>query len=372
MPSDMDKDPKSRLFESEQMTDISPGKINNGLKSRVSESEQMTDTAPSSEMNNNGLSGPLYKVDQVPEHFHELFILRGYRHPKSSALQCVLSVFDATNETLNFWTHFLPSCYFLWMLKGLAETLDFKHDSYTWPLLGYVFSCCIFPLASAVAHTFNTMSHKARHICFFLDYAALSVFTLGVATAYRAYSFPSQLCETWYGRYFICGAVVNSILCTATACETRFMKPSLLRKILRLGAFALPYVYDSVPLMFRLLFCESDDCGLASTYFHTRQFVFAFLAAFLYTTHLPERFYPGQFDIIGHSHQLFHVSSILATFDQLQAILLDMQQRRVNRLPVWTTTALHDSINVMMYIMFINTVIIGLFSLRLLRKTKMM
>ena len=334
--------------------------------------ERAKDPTPAPKGSNSGLSGPLYKVEQVPEHFHELFILRGYRHPKSSALQCVLSVFDATNETLNFWTHFLPSIYFLWVLKGLAQTLDARHDPYTWPLLGYVSVCCVFPLASAVAHTFNTMSHKARHICFFLDYSALSVFTLGVATAYRAYSFPFRLCDTWYGRYFVWGAVVNSVLCTTLACETRFMRPSLLRKILRLGAFALPYVYDSAPLLFRLVFCDADECRLASSYFHTRQFVFAFLAAFLYVTHLPERFYPGQFDIVGHSHQLFHVSSILATFDQLQAILLDMQQRRVARLPVWETSELHNSLVIMLYVTCVNTVIIGLFSLRLLKKTKSM
>lgn len=148
---------------------------------------------PSVTLIGRGLGGPLFHKDEMPEHFHEHFIERGYRHPKSSAWQCVLSLFDATNETLNFWTHFLPSWYFMWVLKGLAETLDFQHDPYTWPLLCYMFACCIFPLASAVAHTFNTMSEKARHVCFFLDYSALSLFSFGVAMSYYAYCFPSGL-----------------------------------------------------------------------------------------------------------------------------------------------------------------------------------
>ena len=48
----------------------------------------------------------------------------------------------------------------------------------------------------------------------------------------------------------------------------------------------------------------SVDGADVSMPYHTRQFVFAALGAFLYTTHLPERLSPGTFDIIGHSHQV--------------------------------------------------------------------
>lgn len=43
--------------------------------------------------------------------FHEDSIISGYRHPRSSATDCVLSLFQLTNETLNVWTHFLPTWY---------------------------------------------------------------------------------------------------------------------------------------------------------------------------------------------------------------------------------------------------------------------
>lgn len=41
--------------------------------------------------------------------FREDGIISGYRHPQSSALDCVLSSFQMTNETVNIWTHFLPT-----------------------------------------------------------------------------------------------------------------------------------------------------------------------------------------------------------------------------------------------------------------------
>ncbi|XP_050404271.1 membrane progestin receptor gamma [Patella vulgata] len=317
-----------------------------------------------------GICGPIYDIDQVPEHFHELYILHGYRHPKSSFKQCILSLFDATNETLNCWTHFLPSLYFFWVFLQLSKTYDFQNDSYTWPLLVYMIVCCLFPLTSAVAHTFNTMSERARHICFFLDYSALSLLSLAVAIAYRAYAFPESLRNTWFGDVFIYGAVINSLICVTVSCETRFLKISLLRKFLRLCSFALPFFYDSSPIAYRLFFGSETECTLSSQYLLARQFLFAFLSAFLYTTHLPERLFPGQFDIIGHSHQLFHVFSILATLDQLKALLQDMRERSNDLKPMWEFHSFGDTIGIFLLVVIINTLIIFIFSIRRLPPAK--
>ncbi|KAG9460794.1 hypothetical protein GDO78_019520 [Eleutherodactylus coqui] len=51
----------------------------------------------------------LLSVHQMPRVFWEDGIMSGYRHPKSSALDCLLSSFQMTNETVNIWTHFLPT-----------------------------------------------------------------------------------------------------------------------------------------------------------------------------------------------------------------------------------------------------------------------
>lgn len=274
------------------------------------------------------LGGPLYKVDQVPEEFHESFIVKGYRSPKSSAIQCILSVFEANNETLNFWTHFLPCWYFLWVLKGLSEEIDFWNDPYSWPLLTYMLASCAFPMASAIAHVFNTMSDKARHVCFFVDYAALSVFTFGVAVSYRAYVFPDALRQTVSVNVFVIGAVVNAMLCTVVSCHSRFMTPGLYPKLLRISAFAAPYFYNCSPVIYRLLYGTAEELAMESQYYHFRQFIFIATSAFLYVSHIPERFYPGWFDIVGHSHQLFHVFTILALLDQMRATLMDQEHRR--------------------------------------------
>ncbi|KAF6075385.1 progestin and adipoQ receptor family member 6 [Phyllostomus discolor] len=121
----------------------------------------------------------LLRVHQVPRVFWEDGIMSGYRRPTSSALDCVLSSFQMTNETVNIWTHFLPTWYFLWRLLALAGDPGFWAEPYHWPLLVFLLPACLYPFTSCCAHTFSSMSPRARHICYFLDYGALSLYSLG-------------------------------------------------------------------------------------------------------------------------------------------------------------------------------------------------
>lgn len=69
--------------------------------------------------------------------------------------------------------------YFVWTLVGRLRGPGGPEDPHSWPLLAYLLTCCIYPLASSCAHTFSPMSTRARHICYFFDYAALSMYSLG-------------------------------------------------------------------------------------------------------------------------------------------------------------------------------------------------
>lgn len=67
----------------------------------------------------------------------------------------------------------------MWTLVGRLQGPGGWEDPNAWPLLAYLLTCCIYPLASSCAHTFSTMSTRTRHICYFFDYAALSTYSLG-------------------------------------------------------------------------------------------------------------------------------------------------------------------------------------------------
>ncbi|XP_054038523.1 membrane progestin receptor delta isoform X3 [Rissa tridactyla] len=126
-----------------------------------------------------------------------------------------------TNETVNIWTHFLPAWYFVWRFLVLSSSLELWRDPYHWPLLIYLLLVCLYPFASSCAHTFSSMSARARHICYFCDYGALSLYSLGCAFAYGAYAMPDHWVSGVWHRYFVPAAALNSFVCTGLSCYSR-------------------------------------------------------------------------------------------------------------------------------------------------------
>uniref|UniRef100_A0A9J7WXF7 Progestin and adipoQ receptor family member Vb n=2 Tax=Cyprinus carpio TaxID=7962 RepID=A0A9J7WXF7_CYPCA len=291
----------------------------------------------------------VFTVHQVPKAFHEDSIISGYRHPRSSATDCVLSLFQLTNETLNVWTHFLPTWYFLWKLMTVLLMENALYDAYTWPLLVFLFSCCVYPLASSCAHTFSTMSTCARHICYFFDYGALSLYSLGKGGTHRHIHF----------------STLSSLACYRNYCHKD--KSPRLSKVLRILAFAFPYLFDNIPLFYRLFLCVGEGCtDNEANSIHVHHTLLAYLTAFLFATHLPERLAPGRFDYIGHSHQLFHVCAIIGTHFQMKAIEADMVLRRSQLLVTAPPITFNNTVGSALVCVCISLGIICLYSLPLL------
>ncbi|XP_062255772.1 membrane progestin receptor delta isoform X1 [Platichthys flesus] len=311
----------------------------------------------------------LFNIHQIPTVFREDSIISGYRHPRSSALDCVLSSFQMNNETINIWTHFLPTWYFLWRFCVLCSTLNFLTDSYTWPLLVYMVLICIYPFTSSCAHTFSTMSPESRHICYFFDYGALSLYSLGCAISYGYYVMPDCWVNSFLHQHFVPIAIGNTLFCTSLSCYSRFLELQFPQrsKALRTGAFVVPFLFDTVPLFYRILLCCGGSCsssGALSS--HCYHLLFAFLTCFLFTAHLPERLAPGRFDFIGHSHQLFHVCAVVGTHFQMEGVLADMAQRKAWLADHGATPSFLGTIGVLVVGLVLNLGIIGIFSAPLL------
>ena len=118
-----------------------------------------------------------FEVDEISAEFRESnpFILTGYRRPNSTMRQCVRSLFTLNNnETLNFWTHFVPFLVVARELCSFCSAYDVWADDFVWPLFIYLATVCFYLITSSVAHALNSMSPVARHICFILDYLSIS------------------------------------------------------------------------------------------------------------------------------------------------------------------------------------------------------
>ncbi|KFQ24266.1 Membrane progestin receptor gamma-B, partial [Merops nubicus] len=168
-------------------------------------------------------------------------------------------------------------------------------DPNSWPLLAYLLTCCIYPLASSCAHTFSTMSTRARHICYFFDYAALSMYSLGSALAYSAYIFPPEWLHSTFHHCYVPVAVLNTAVSTSLSCYSRFLEVEQPRfsKASRTLAFVYPYLFDSIPLFYRFYQCRVESCTDPALLLHYKHTACAFLTCFIFASHLPERLAPG-------------------------------------------------------------------------------
>ncbi|XP_071763212.1 membrane progestin receptor delta isoform X1 [Centroberyx gerrardi] len=311
----------------------------------------------------------LFDIHQVPKVFREDGIISGYRHPRSSAMDCLLSSFQMNNETVNIWTHFLPTWYFLWRFSVLCSTLNFLTDSYTWPLLVYMLLICIYPFTSSCAHTFSTMSPESRHICYFFDYGALSLYSLGCAIAYAAYVIPDCWVNSWLHQHFVPIAIGNTLFCTSLSCYSRFLELQFPQrsKVVRTGAFVFPFIFDTVPLFYRLLLCCGGNCSPSEALSnHCYHLLFALLTCFLFASHLPERWAPGRFDYFGASHQLFHVCAVVGTHFQMEGVIADMTSRRAWLMAHGASPSFLGTIGALALSLVLNLGIIGIFSAPLL------
>ncbi|KFQ91133.1 Progestin and adipoQ receptor family member 6, partial [Nipponia nippon] len=211
-------------------------------------------------------------------------------------------------------------------------------EPYHWPLLIYLLLVCLYPFASSCAHTFSSMSARARHICYFCDYGALSLYSLGCAFAYGAYAMPDHWVSGVWHNYFVPAAAFNSFVCTGLSCYSRWVlgKGASAAAGWKLGLEVSSSSSSSSSALGSCSVSGGFPCSGSGSDPKPSTRLFARRPGFLFASHLPKPRAPGRFDYIGHSHQLFHICAVLGTHFQLEAILCDVRSRRAwlrGRLP---------------------------------------
>ena len=297
------------------------------------------------------------RSEEVPAQFREMFISTGYRKPYGSALDCIKSAFQPLNETINVWTHFVPFLLFLVRLASIIWKYGLS-DSYVYPLLSFAVGICGFLLMSSGAHLFNSMSPRVRHICFFFDYAAISVYSVGAGQAFYFYSrsLKTQSFLFSSSSVFLLISCLVSVFSTSTCCASRH-RWTKMKYVIRTFCFVVAFWCNSAPYVHRLLVDphpvhESDEELLAISYFR-RHCYFYLISALANMSRMPERLMPGVFDFIGHSHHFLHIFTALGVADQFTAIEIQMESRRNNleRFPIAT---FGNSLGLMVFICLVN------------------
>uniref|UniRef100_A0A3Q1IP91 Uncharacterized protein n=1 Tax=Anabas testudineus TaxID=64144 RepID=A0A3Q1IP91_ANATE len=250
---------------------------------------------------------PTVRDIDVPSLHRQQFIPSGYRPVGLSWRCCVLSLFQIHNETLNVWSHLLAA-----VCQGIS--VDFS----SLPLVLYVFSAVTYLSCSAAAHLLQSHSEQAHYSLFFLNYMGVGIYQYGCALALCLYSSYHSSCQ--FLQIFLPAAAVLAWFSCATCCFAKFYLCRLYplhRQLFQVVPLAVTYLLVISPVVHRLII-----------YSQFYEVVLFLLSAFFFSCPIPEYFFPGRYDIFGHSHQLFHILLSFCMLTQQEALFQDFLWQR--------------------------------------------
>ena len=272
----------------------------------------------------------LHRNEILPQ-FRIPFINTGYRRPNLKVIECFHSALILTcNETINFWSHFIAFILFAIKFKIIFTSDCSLYDSATWPLLSASLGVCGFCFASSSAHLFNSMSPSAQHSCFFMDYAAIGVYSVAVGQAFFFYSRPIQpeVAIFQSALLFTIISSLTSITTTVLCCASRH-RWLRHKYIIRTSSFVAPFLVNASPYLYRMIYCfdSSDSISHDSLRVFGIHCFFYAASALINMLRVPERVFPGKFDLFGHSHHFLHIFTAVGASYQFDSIHIDMIER---------------------------------------------
>ncbi|XP_031121277.1 heptahelical transmembrane protein 2 [Ipomoea triloba] len=308
----------------------------------------------------------LVKYEALPEYLQDNEFIRDYYRCEWPLKHIVLSVFSLHNETVNIWTHLLGSLLFVALtVMTLTEKASLEHlagvvrpaatmisnysaaifpETYPrkfskspitldvnrgeevipmWPWFVFLvgaMGCLVF---SSVSHLFACHSQRCTLFFWRLDYSGIS---LMIVTSFFAPLYYIFSCHPHWRMFYLTSITIVGILAIIT-----LLSPALSSgrfRSFRAALFLAMGFSGVIPATHAtFLYRDHPEVLVALAYEIAMGFLYATGTA-LYVSRIPERLKPGAFDIVGSSHQIFHVFVVAAALAHSAATLVIMDWRR--------------------------------------------
>ncbi|KAJ2369492.1 hypothetical protein IW150_005143 [Coemansia sp. RSA 2607] len=263
-------------------------------------------------------------IDDVPDFLRDTYIISGYRRLCYSYRACLHSMTYVHNESGNVLTHLVSLVLFLCL--GFSANYNLLPASMSpgraswgdyFVLYGYILSACICFALSTLFHTFSCHSHSHHVAWLKCDFVGILVLILGsfLPGLYYGY-FESRMLMVLYM------AMIFSLFAAGVFVS---VSPHLQKPHLR---WLRPVVFFSIALSGVFPVCHHIFAhGIAASarsiglYYMLGMCGFYVAGTLLYAFNIPERWFPGLFDIVGNSHQLFHCLVFVAALTHYYGIV---------------------------------------------------
>ncbi|KAL8388452.1 hypothetical protein RB595_009236 [Gaeumannomyces hyphopodioides] len=230
-------------------------------------------------------------------------IRKGYRFSETK-LGCIKSMFNLSNELVNIWSHALGLVIVLSIAFYFYPTSDnFSLSTKTDVFIAAVFffAACQCLVCSTIWHTMNSIAD--RHLMTSLacvDYTGISLLIAAsiITTEYTAF-----YCDPLSRWVYLSTTAILGIGGVILPWHPGFNGPDMAwcRVAFYVGLGATGFL----PIL--QLYLTKGSSFVREFYSPIAESLLVYLGgAFIYASKVPERWFPGMFDYIGGSHNLWH------------------------------------------------------------------
>ncbi|OJD19445.1 hypothetical protein AJ78_00619 [Emergomyces pasteurianus Ep9510] len=249
------------------------------------------------------------------------FIHTGYRPASGSFTVSYRSLGYIHNETVNIYTHLLPAISSVPFAFYVYEAISTRYESAAHGDV-LAFSCFFAGAAfclgmSSIFHTISNHSHTVARIGNAMDYVGIVGLIAGsfVPSVYYGFYCVPKLQRVYWIMISSIGAG-----CTVVSIMPRFRNPAW--RPFRAGMFVSMGLSAIFPVLHGLsIFGVEQMVKQIGLFWLVLQGALYIIGASIYAARVPERWHPGRFDILGSSHQIFHVLVVLAAVSHLTGLL---------------------------------------------------
>ncbi|KAJ6256708.1 hypothetical protein Dda_8574 [Drechslerella dactyloides] len=257
------------------------------------------------------------------------FIIYGYRPATASYRKSLRSLSYWHNESINIYTHLLGAIFFTAGSYVLYAVLAPRYPTATradiYAFLSFFIGCFVCLGLSATYHTVCNHSAVAARWWNVLDYVGIVGLIAGSFVGSVFYGFR---CETAVRDAYWVMMCTIGVACATISIHPHFRTPKY--RTMRTSMFSAMGLSGFLPIVHGMQLYgvaeASRRCGLPWLLAEGVSYI---IGAAMYAARVPERWRPGTFDIVGASHQIFHVlvlggavlhlASLVAAFDYLHA-----------------------------------------------------
>ncbi|RLN30517.1 heptahelical transmembrane protein 4-like isoform X1 [Panicum miliaceum] len=211
---------------------------------------------------------------------------------------------------------------------GTATAAGGAGDPVTrWPLFAYLGGAMLCLLTSSACHLILCHSERTAYVTLRLDYAGIAAL---IVTSFYPLAYYSFLCAPGLRRLYMGSITALGAAAAAVSLVPAFQAPGL--RPLRAALFSCMGASGAVPIAHKLVLYGGTAPGaVATAAYEALMGALYGLGVAVYAARVPERWAPGRFDLVGHSHQLFHLFVVAGAYAHYLAGVEYLKWRDVDK-----------------------------------------